>query len=87
MFARCLILLLSLAALALTFAVPRPSNGAGTEDRYIVRAGDTLWKLAVSRYDGDPREGVWLIRERNHLRGSALRPGAILYLPAEAGVA
>jgi hypothetical protein len=65
--------------------VPRPSSGAGSEERYVVRAGDTLWGLASARYGGDPREGVWKIRDRNGLGGSALRPGMILYLPARAG--
>jgi hypothetical protein len=72
-----------LAVLALVAA--RPSGGSGPEERYVVRAGDTLWELAAERYGGDPREGVWRIRERNGLRGSSLPTGAILYLPAAAG--
>jgi hypothetical protein len=72
-----------LAVLALVAA--RPSGGSGPEERYVVRAGDTLWELAAERYGGDPREGVWRIRERNSLRGSSLPIGAILYLPAAAG--
>jgi hypothetical protein len=70
---------------ALLLAVPRPSSGAGSEERYVVRPGDTLWELAVSRYGGDPREGVWRIRDRNGLVATALQPGTILYLPARAG--
>ena len=41
--------------------------------------------LAAERYGGDPREGVWRIRERNDLPGGALQAGMILYLPAGAG--
>jgi nucleoid-associated protein YgaU len=69
----------------LVLAVARPSEGAGPEERYVVRAGDTLWQLAVERYGGDPRKGVWRIRERNGLQAGALPVGTVLYLPAGAG--
>jgi LysM repeat protein len=81
---RSLLLLCALVG-ALLLAVPRPSNGAGPEDRYVVQRGDTLWELAASRYGGDPREGVWRIRDRNGLVATTLQPGTILYLPARAG--
>jgi nucleoid-associated protein YgaU len=84
MFARWLLVLLALAA-ALALALPRPSSGAGAEQRYVVRPGDTLWELASERFGGDPRAGVWEIRERNDLAGALLEPGMILYLPARAG--
>jgi len=85
MFAFRPILLLALVAGALLLAVPRPSSGAGPDEAYVVRAGDTLWELAAERYGGDPREGVWRIRERNDLGSGPLRPGIVLYLPARAG--
>ena len=69
----------------LVLAVARPSEGAGPEERYVVRAGDTLWQLAAERYGGDPREGVWRIRERNGLQAGSLPVGTVLYLPAGAG--
>jgi nucleoid-associated protein YgaU len=81
---RSLLVLLALLG-ALLLAAARPSSGSAAEERYVVRAGDTLWELAAERYGGDPREGVWRIRERNDLRGAALPVGTILYLPAEAG--
>ena len=84
MFARWSLLLLVLAA-ALALAVPRPSSGAAGEQRYVVRPGDTLWALASERFGGDPRAGVWEIRERNGLAGALLEPGMVLYLPARAG--
>ena len=80
---RSLLVLLALLG-ALLLAVARPSSGSAAQERYVVRAGDTLWELAAERYGGDPREGIWQIRERNDLRG-ALTVGTILYLPAEAG--
>jgi hypothetical protein len=80
-------LLFALCALAgaLLLAAARPSSGSAGEERYVVRSGDTLWELAVERYGGDPREGVWRIRERNGLLGAGLPVGTILYLPAKAG--
>lgn len=85
MFAPRNLLALSVLAVALLLAVPRPSSGAGAEEAYFVRPGDTLWQLASDRYGGDPREGVWRIRQRNELAGSRLQPGTTLYLPAAAG--
>jgi nucleoid-associated protein YgaU len=84
MFARWVLLLLVLAA-ALALAAPRPSSGAAGERRYVVRPGDTLWALASERFGGDPRAGVWEIRERNGLADALLEPGMVLYLPARAG--
>ena len=85
MFAHRSVLALLAALAALVLVAARPSSGSGPEERYVVRPGDTLWELAAERYGGDPREGVWRIRERNGLRGSSLPTGAILYLPAAAG--
>jgi nucleoid-associated protein YgaU len=85
MFALRPILLLVLVAGALLLAAPRPSSGAAPDEPYVVRAGDTLWQLAAERYGGDPRQGVWRIRERNHLGPGPLQPGHVLYLPARAG--
>ena len=68
--------------LAAALGGARPSSGAAPEERYVVRSGDTLWDVAASRYGGDPRKGVWLIRERNGLdEAAALRPGLVLVLP------
>lgn len=84
MFVRTLFVLLAVAG-ALALAAPRPSSGAAAEERYVVRAGDSLWALAVARFGGDPREGVWRIRERNGLDDAGLTPGMVLFLPAQAG--
>jgi LysM repeat protein len=59
----------------------RPSSGAAPETRYVVKAGDTLWEIASGRYDGDPREAVWKIQERNALATPNLQPGQVLVLP------
>jgi nucleoid-associated protein YgaU len=83
---RWYLLPLALAAM-LSLTVPRPSSGAAGEVRYVVRPGDTLWELAAKRFGGDPREGVWRIRERNELSGAPLQPGLVLYLPARRGEA
>ena len=84
MFVRWALVLLALAGV-LALAAPRPSSGAHGEERYVVRPGDTLWELAAARFDGDPRAGIWRIRERNGLGGVTLEPGEVLYLPAGAG--
>jgi nucleoid-associated protein YgaU len=79
---RALVLLgviVALAALALSAA--RPTSGSGSESRYVVQPGDTLWALASERYGGDPREAIWEIKERNGLASSALTPGTVLVLP------
>lgn len=73
------VVLLTLLLVALGAA--RPTSGAAPETRYVVQAGDTLWAIAESHYDGDPREAVWRIEQRNHLRGSAIHPGQKLVLP------
>ncbi len=79
---RLLVLLAILAALAgLTLSAARPTSGASGETRYVVKPGDTLWALAASRYDGDPREAIWRIRQRNRLGTSTLAPGTVLALP------
>ena len=73
-------LFLLIAGLALGAA--RPTNGAAPETRYVVRAGDTLWEIAATRYDGDTREAVWKIMERNDLADASLTPGEVIVLPS-----
>ena len=63
------------------FSVVRSSHGAGREQRYVVKPTDTLWSIASSHYAGDPREGVWKLRQRNHLAGTTLRLGQTPVLP------
>ncbi len=79
MFVRLLLIAL-IAATAWGFFV-RPSDGAGRERTYVVRPGDTLWSIAERSYGGDPRAGVWRLRERNGLVTALLRPGQRLAVP------
>jgi nucleoid-associated protein YgaU len=79
MFAR--ILVIATFALVLWALFARESGASGPERHYRVRAGDTLWSISASHYAGDPREGVWELRERNRLTGTTIQPGQRLVLP------
>ena len=79
MFVKLLVLLVA-AALVVGMAA-RTSHGAGPERSYVVRPADTLWSIAARAYGGDPRQGVWELEQRNHLRSSTLTPGEKLVLP------
>lgn len=79
MFVKFLILLVTAAFVV--GMVAHTSHGAGPERIYVVRPSDTLWSIAVHTYAGDPREGVWEVGQRNHLRSATLTPGQKLVLP------
>jgi LysM repeat protein len=79
MFAR-IVVIVALLTLAVAWGA-RGSNGAGHEQHYVVRAGDTLWRIAVEHYAGDPRAAVYRLEQRNHLAGAVVRPGQRLLLP------
>ena len=79
MFAR-IVVIVALLTLAVAWGARR-SDGAGREQVYVVRAGDTLWSIAAAHYGGDPREAVWRLEERNDLPGTLVRPGEHLRLP------
>ena len=79
MFGKFLIVLV-LAALAVGMAA-RTTHGAGPERSYVVKPTDTLWSIAAKSYAGDPRQGVWELQHRNHLRTTTLTPGQKLVLP------
>jgi LysM repeat protein len=75
---------LAILTLAIAFVVglsARPSGSAGRPASYVVRPTDTLWSIATNHYAGDPREGIWKLQQRNHLRGTTLVPGQRLVLP------
>ena len=76
------ILLIAALALIAWAALARASHGAGPEQRYTVRPGDTLWTIATKHYAGDPRDAIYRIDRRNHLGGSVLVPGERLVLPS-----
>jgi nucleoid-associated protein YgaU len=75
-------LLVAVAAL-LVWALFAGETGAGGPERhYRVKPGDTLWSIAERSFPGDPREGVWQLRERNELASATIVPGQVLVLPA-----
>lgn len=57
-----------------------PTDAGGRE--YIVRAGDSLWKIC-KRELGDPSLAERVARENNLENARALKVGMVLYLPAE----
>jgi nucleoid-associated protein YgaU len=79
MFARITVVILAGALLWAIFA--RDTGASGPSERYRVRAGDSLWAIALQHYAGDPREGVWKLEQANELRGSMILPGQVLVLP------
>ena len=79
-FTRCALLVATVLFLWALFA---GEGGAGGPERhYRVKAGDTLWSIAERTYAGDPREGVWELRERNELPSATIVPGQVLVLPS-----
>ena len=79
MFAKVLAVFLLAALVAAV--VTRQSSGGGRETSYVVKPTDTLWSIAVSHYAGDPREGVWKLERRNHLRSDLIGAGQRLVIP------
>ena len=80
MFVRSLIV--GVVALLLWSAAAARSDSAGPPHSYTVQPHDTLWSIAVDRYAGDPREGVWELRERNRLASTTIVPGQVLVVPS-----
>jgi nucleoid-associated protein YgaU len=75
------LLLVALVALSAWALFVRDSGAGGPGRDYRVQPGDTLWSIATSSYAGDPREGIWKLREHNHLSGTMISPGQVLRLP------
>jgi LysM repeat protein len=74
------ILIFAAVGILLWAAFARTSDASGPERSYIVQPHDTLWSIASSGY-ADPRQGIWEIKERNHLHGVTIVPGQVLVLP------
>jgi nucleoid-associated protein YgaU len=78
-----------LAVLVCSLALAIAYEGMPVTDRYaatthvVVHEGDTLWDLArdYGPAHADPRQTVSRIREANHLTGSLIRPGEVVYIP------
>ena len=60
-----------------------PSGPAIGEHSYVVRRGDTLWRIAqtIVGPSGDPRPVVDALARSNHVRDGLIAPGERLQLP------
>ena len=74
--------LVALAAVLLWALLASETGAGGPERHYRVQPGDTLWSIAVRTFPGDPREGVWELRQRNDLDSPTIVPGQMLRLPS-----
>ena len=76
---------LALGALAIAvFALAQTAAGEGPSGPavYRVKAGDTLWSIAASRYQGaDVRQKVLDLESVNKLTSPSIYPGETLKLP------
>jgi nucleoid-associated protein YgaU len=75
------LLLICVLAMTALLLAPSRSSGAGTLRSHVVRPGETVWSIALTRYDGDPREHVSAIADANALDGAIIRVGQRLVLP------
>ena len=76
-----LLLICLLLAMTALLLAPSHSSGAGTPGSHVVRPGETVWSIALARYEGDPREHVSAIVDANALDGAMIRVGQRLVLP------
>jgi len=76
------ILLVALGVILLWALFACETGASGPERSYRVKPGDTLWSISEKTYGGDPREGIWELRERNRLVTATIVPGQMLVLPS-----
>ncbi len=71
-----------LVATAVGLGLSKPGGTSGPSEPYVVQAGDTLWSIAASRYEGDTRKAIWRIRTGNDLGTRSILVGEVIELPA-----
>ena len=62
---------------------PGTASAPSPPERYVVRAGDTLWEIARARLSeaADPRPFIEEIQDLSGLDTSSLRAGQVLLVP------
>lgn len=76
------VLLLTLALLLASVRLAYGSGG-GHQDHVVVAPGDSLWTIAQTHYQGDPRTHIDAIMAANGLSSPSLTPGQSLTLPQD----
>lgn len=68
-------------AFVMSYAAPS-SSGASHPRHHAVRAGETLWSIALHAYpSSDPRDAVYRIEQANDLHDAGIAAGQELVLP------
>ena len=68
-------------AFVMSYAAPS-SSGASHPHRHAVRAGETLWSIALRAYPSSaPRDAVYRIEQANNLHDAGIVAGQELVLP------
>jgi LysM repeat protein len=81
--------LVTLSTIVVMLVLLLPSTGRASDRAdtavHVVEPGDTLWGIASSTGEGDPRDLVVAIMQLNDLDGSTIFPGQELVVPSGGG--
>ena len=83
---RCLICLIAVFTIINLFGGMFEAKADNVDREMVpvyVQEGDTLWNIVEDNYDykGDIRAAVHEVKSINHMTGSELTPGEVIYVP------